>query len=341
MLLEKIIRLAYYNPKHRYKLLPLILKHASEVPEWAEGKEFSHPDTGNKVKFQSLPSEEQTRLIEMQKQKGKGDEEGKDGKPDKFEYSMKDFAVDSAKVYAVRKVIQKSSKPIRAAMQDAIINLGDTKKLGATIDTAKKTFASEAFKKGSKGFRKGVVKKFSKDIAKRAADVSLRTGDHILKAGGATALAEHKAKDFSKKTVGKAFEKMGKAIFANPDTGLIPQTMAKSGNLAAKTAGLVVGAAVAYMVAKKVRKTVYQAERKIKDTADKKITESLKLKKAPKERFIKGSDNMDIGEFLDNMDDRKLDFMKDMSTEDGKFDQKAFSKFLEDMYDNMPKENDK
>lgn len=336
MLLEKTIRLAYAKPHLRHKLLPLILKFAGETPEWAEGKEFSHPETGNKVKFPSLPQKEQTRLIEMQKSKGEGDE-GDDKKKKKFEYSMKDFAVDSAKVYVVRKAVQKSSKPIRAAMQDAILNLGETKALGKTLDTAQKTFKSPAFKNGSKGFKKAVVKKFGKDAAKRAADLSLRAGDKILKHGGATALAEAKAKDVSKKAVSGAFEKMGKAIFANPDTGVIPKTMAKGGNLAAKTAGLVIGAAVAYYVAKKTRETVFNFESKMKDKADKKIKEKLNLKKEYKERFIKGSSEMDLGEFLDNMDERKLKFMQDMSTPDGKLDQKALAKFIEDMYENAPK----
>lgn len=74
------IRLAYENPDLRPVLLPLLVRTAA-TPEWAEGKKFKNPDTGNDVVWGSLPAEEQKRLSE--KHGESGSEGGGDPKPTK------------------------------------------------------------------------------------------------------------------------------------------------------------------------------------------------------------------------------------------------------------------
>ena len=48
------------------------------LPEWAEEKDFSHPDTGNQVGFKSLPLDEQERLREQHSDDSPEDDDGED-----------------------------------------------------------------------------------------------------------------------------------------------------------------------------------------------------------------------------------------------------------------------
>ena len=61
MLRQEMIRLAHKVPELRVHLLPLI-KQAKSFEDAVKGKTFRNPETGNKVLFDSLPSEEQKRI---------------------------------------------------------------------------------------------------------------------------------------------------------------------------------------------------------------------------------------------------------------------------------------
>jgi hypothetical protein len=73
----RLLRIASSLPKGnptRREILA-VLKGAADVPDWAEGKKFKHPETGNDVAWGSLPAEEQKNLREKH-DKGKKEEEG-------------------------------------------------------------------------------------------------------------------------------------------------------------------------------------------------------------------------------------------------------------------------
>ena len=61
MLRQEMIRLAHKVPELRVHLLPLI-KQAKSFEDAVKGKTFRNPETGNRVLFESLPSEEQKRI---------------------------------------------------------------------------------------------------------------------------------------------------------------------------------------------------------------------------------------------------------------------------------------
>ena len=71
---EATIKLAQENPELRQHLIP-ILRKTAEKP--LEEQKFRHPDSGNMVNFKSLPADEQKRIREKSKSKGKDDEKGK------------------------------------------------------------------------------------------------------------------------------------------------------------------------------------------------------------------------------------------------------------------------
>ncbi len=73
---QKTILVAHQKPELRAALVPLLRRTAGHAPAWAKGKKFRNPETGNKVTWQSLPSEEQSKL---RKNKGEGDSEGDSG----------------------------------------------------------------------------------------------------------------------------------------------------------------------------------------------------------------------------------------------------------------------
>ncbi len=74
---SKVIRLAHARPDLRPALLPL-LKTAESFDDAVKGKTFTNPETGNKVQFGSLPSEEQDKIrSKWKEEEGGGEQEAK------------------------------------------------------------------------------------------------------------------------------------------------------------------------------------------------------------------------------------------------------------------------
>lgn len=69
-----------------------------EFQKFVDGKQFHHPETGNKVVFSSLPPEEQTKIYQEWKGKQKPEEEGGDA-GDKQEEPKKDDEKDQARTH--------------------------------------------------------------------------------------------------------------------------------------------------------------------------------------------------------------------------------------------------
>lgn len=75
---SEIIRIAFEHPETRPHLLPLVTAADSKSFEEAiKGKKFKHPETGNRVLFKSLPSEEQTKIRKEWKSKSEGSPKAK------------------------------------------------------------------------------------------------------------------------------------------------------------------------------------------------------------------------------------------------------------------------
>jgi hypothetical protein len=67
---SELIRLANNHPEMRQHLVPLLRRTASDAPEWAKGKKFRNPATGNQVAWGSLPAAVQKELRAKHKDKG-------------------------------------------------------------------------------------------------------------------------------------------------------------------------------------------------------------------------------------------------------------------------------
>ena len=83
----KTIKLAYEKPELREELLPLLVDgykvakdDDSEFEKAIKDKKFKNPETGNKVKFDSLPEKEQKKIRKEWKEKNKDDDEDGGGK---------------------------------------------------------------------------------------------------------------------------------------------------------------------------------------------------------------------------------------------------------------------
>lgn len=97
-----LIRLASSLPPGSEPRKSVLRAIIAGVPEWAEGKKFKNPETGNDVAFSSLPSEEQKKLTEAHKEKGEDNKGGgftakMKGLLSKFKGAKKDIVDSIAK----------------------------------------------------------------------------------------------------------------------------------------------------------------------------------------------------------------------------------------------------
>ncbi len=210
--IERALKLAFRelgmnDAQIERKVGGVINKFAREISfdEWVEEKEFKNPETGNEVKFKSLPRKYQMEIREKYNSKNKGGEESK-----------KDVSKDTLKLVAedegARKFLQ--DKDVREKNISTAVKEVESEGFLNKIKKGVKSFINaedfsafgDAYKKGDKAGMKKALPGMAKGILKATAAVAA-VGVGVAVGGGYLGLAMK-----AKAVAGVATKAMGSAV---------------------------------------------------------------------------------------------------------------------------------
>lgn len=230
---SKVIRLAHAHPELRPHLLPILTKTAQTFEEAVKGKTFTNPDTGNKVQFSSLPSEEQSKIRGQWKKEDNGNGKKEEGEPKKESKPLPSVPKDIQEAFTadeqkLPKAAAQKSKDIDDIYKEAevahghqlkLLNQGEglDKVLGATVVRGDKGEKPDLDKPGPVVMI-GPQKK--RDRVKEKAKADGKEVDSVLDIVRAT-VALDKADDIpgvmkSLREMGMEIARQPKNRFANP-----------------------------------------------------------------------------------------------------------------------------